>query len=71
MFFLLILFFTIHPSIHLSRLPKGMEQFYKQVEGILSVDDVDRLSEKINSVGKEFRIEQYFEVKERFIITII
>lgn len=43
-------------------LPKGIEQFFKQVEGILSVEDVDKLSEKINLVGKDFRIEPYFEV---------
>ena len=44
------------------RLPKGMEQFFKQVEGILSIADVDGLSEKINAAGKDLRIEPYFEV---------
>ena len=39
-----------------------MEQFFKQVEGILSVENVDSLSEKINLVGKDLRIEPYFEV---------
>lgn len=47
------------------RLPKGMEQFFKQVEGIVSISDVDKLSEKINAAGKDFRIEPYFEVTRK------
>ena len=39
-----------------------MEQFFKQVEGIISVSDVDNLSERINIAGKEFNIEKYYEV---------
>jgi hypothetical protein len=32
------------------------------VEKIISVDDVDKLSEKIISAGHEFKITKYFEV---------
>ena len=39
-----------------------MEQFFGQVEKIVSVADVDRLSEKINAARKDFRLEKYFEV---------
>lgn len=42
-----------------------MEQFFKQVEGIVSISDVDKLSEKINAAGKDFRIEPYFEVTRK------
>lgn len=40
-----------------------MEQFFKQVEGILSISDVDKLSEKINAAGKDLKLEPYFEVQ--------
>lgn len=46
-----------------------MEQFFKQVEKIISIADVDALSEKINAAGKGFKLEPYFEVNNlRFII---
>jgi hypothetical protein len=44
------------------RLPRGVEQFFNQVENIISIADVDALSEKINTAGKDFKLAQYFEM---------
>lgn len=39
-----------------------MEQFFGQVEHIISIADVDALSEKINAAGKDFKFGKHFEM---------